>query len=92
MEGKEEIRVRRIWGDQEQGFRAGETCFIHGNDRRARVIIALQEHLVPQGHVPVILSPDELFEEDEYCSVKFVPIGEILGGPHKRNHINGDGT
>lgn len=86
------ITVKRIWGDQKHGLRAGETYFISGKDYRARVVIAFQENLVPQGHVPVTLSPDELFEEEEYCEVEFIPMGKILGGPHRRNHINGDGV
>jgi len=89
---EKEITVKRIWGDQEHGFRAGEKHFISGKDYRERIVIAFQENLVPPGCVPLILSPDELFEEDEYCKVEFIPMESIRGGPHGRNHINGDGV
>ncbi len=88
----EKIIVRRIWGEKGKGFRSGETYFISNSDRKAHIVIAFPEDLVPQNCVPMTLSPDELFEEDECCEVKFVQIDKILGGPHKRNHINGDGA
>jgi hypothetical protein len=91
LEKTKEIIVRRIWGEEKQGFRAGETYFTRGKNK-AFIVIAFPENLVPEGCVPMVLSPDELFEEDECCSVHFIPKDQILGGPHKRNHINGDGA